>query len=91
MRCLGKQSLISRVASSGSPEAWTPFWIAAFVGFPVRPNPAHEGPEQVIARYRDGQPVHQGVGYPDRHVQRGREGQGAAGARGDVFRPDWRS
>jgi hypothetical protein len=41
--------------------------------------PADEGPEQVTTSYRDGQRVHQGVGYPDRHVECGREGQGAAG------------
>jgi len=45
---------------------------------------ARERHGQVTAGDRDGEPVHQGIGDPDRHLQRGGQGQGAARGRGDL-------
>ena len=47
-------------------------------------HPVEERGEQVIARHRDGQPVHHRVGQPDRGVGGGGQGQAQAEVRGDL-------
>ena len=50
-------------------------------------GPAQERRQQVAAAYRDGQPVHQAIGHPDRHVQCGPRASALPGSAATCWEP----